>query len=363
MVFKCPILFGRKLFLYSLLFFILIFCGCQNPPTIALQNAKNALESAADAGALRYSEPLYRQAEETLTDGWMEMARQQGRLAPFQNYRIADSLLNQAYALANQAAQQTRDIILEQSLRAQAEQENLLTELRNWREGLDGSLYYYKAEQYWFAADLGARTSERLILSSEYEEAIATIAKSRVSLRKLGSVLAEYANDEKHRRAQARVWVQETLTESRAEGNYAVIVDKYAHKTYLVHGGNLEHTYDCEVGYNSARQKLFSGDGATPEGKYRIVEVRTRGSKYYKALLLDYPNQTDYERFKRNKSKGIISKYARIGKFIEIHGEGGKDRDWTEGCVALENRHMDHLIKFVSEGTPVTIVSRSDQFP
>lgn len=110
-------------------------------------------------------------------------------------------------------------------------------------------------------------------------------------------------------------------------------------------------------------KKLFAGDAATPEGKYKVVRARHTGSSFYKALSLDYPNEHDRKRFEENKRRGIISHKARIGGNIEIHGEGGKNRDWTEGCVALTNADMDHIMKYVSVGTPVTIVRKSDQWP
>jgi len=28
-------------------------------------------------------------------------------------------------------------------------------------------------------------------------------------------------------------------------------------------------------------------------------------------------------------------------RLIEIHGDGGRDRNWTDGCVALSNPHME----------------------
>jgi L,D-peptidoglycan transpeptidase YkuD (ErfK/YbiS/YcfS/YnhG family) len=88
-----------------------------------------------------------------------------------------------------------------------------------------------------------------------------------------------------------------------------------------------------------------------------------RASKYYRALLLDFPNSADKQRFRENKSKGVISSRAGIGKNIEIHGSGSRNEDWTEGCVALSNADMDHLLRHVGAGTPVTIVRRSDQWP
>jgi L,D-peptidoglycan transpeptidase YkuD (ErfK/YbiS/YcfS/YnhG family) len=45
-----------------------------------------------------------------------------------------------------------------------------------------------------------------------------------------------------------------------------------------------------------------------------------------------------------------------IGGLIEIHGNGGKGIDWTEGCIALTDSEMDSVFKIVKVGTPVTIV-------
>jgi len=41
---------------------------------------------------------------------------------------------------------------------------------------------------------------------------------------------------------------------------------------------------------------------------------------------------------------------------IEIHGEGGKGANWTQGCIALKNEDMDELFDLAQIGTPVTIV-------
>ena len=91
--------------------------------------------------------------------------------------------------------------------------------------------------------------------------------------------------------------------------------------------------------------------------KYRVVKKKDRGqSRYHRALLLDYPNAADRERFAAAQRRGEIPRGARIGGLIEIHGEGGRGQNWTEGCVALSNRDMDDLFRRVGTGTRVTIV-------
>ncbi len=340
-----------------------LLLGCQKPPQAALDHARAAVDSAAHAGALRYAETPYRAAEVLMKNGWMEMARQKGRLAPFRNFKLADSLLAQALFKASEAERLAKERQLNLEILALNEISELRTEVMNWREALNGALLLLHAERYWSAAEMGLSISKRLLDEKEYEASIQMVESSRDTLRALGRILADYANAEAHNHSLWNRWVQETIAESQTQGSFALLVNKTAHKAYLLKGGKLFHTYECELGYNSARQKLFQGDGATPEGRYRVVTERARGSKYYKALLLDYPNAADRRRFQENKAKGVISRRAGIGKNIEIHGEGGRQQDWTEGCVALTNKDMDHLLKYVGVGTPVTIVRRSDNFP
>jgi len=268
-----------------------------------------------------------------------------------------------AVQLAQQATRQAQEKVSRLDSLAQNERSELENELRLCREALDGGSWAnFKAERYWSLAEMSLKTSELLQQQGEYEEARQTAEKGRKSVHQLVSLLAEYANDEAKNVVVWRRWVQETLNDSKANGSYAIIVDKAAHKTYLIRAGELVHTYKSELGYNSLHQKLFSGDGATPEGKYKISKVK-RTSKFYRALLIDYPNQTDRNRFSENKRKGIISPYAHIGGLIEIHGNGGQNRDWTDGCVALTDKEMDHIMQYVTVGTPVTIVRRSDRWP
>jgi len=342
---------------------VVLLIPASQPPVSSLEEAKLGLAQARKTGAPKYAEVRYRLAEEQMREGWMEMAHQSGRLAPFRSYRVADSLLSLAVRTALQAGREAESKAPYLDSLARAECTHLRNELFVWRDALNGSLVLFKANDYLSSADLAIRTGQLLIDRGQYTEACQVVAGGKASLNRLSNMLAEYTDAEAQKIAVWRSWVQETLEQSLKRGEYAVIVDKTTHKTHLVRAGNLLRSYDCDLGYNSSHNKLFAGDGATPEGKYEITKVKSRGSKYYKALLLNYPNQTDRKRFEENKKKGIISSHASIGGLIEIHGEGGKNRDWTEGCVALENGEMDDIMKYVTVGTKVTIVRRSDQWP
>jgi murein L,D-transpeptidase YafK len=111
------------------------------------------------------------------------------------------------------------------------------------------------------------------------------------------------------------------------------------------------------LGARSISDKMFAGDRATPEGKYRITKKLAR-SKYHKALLINYPNDEDRRQFEQAKRRGAIPRRAGIGGLIEIHG-GGKDGQ-TYGCVALDNHQMDEIYAIADVNTPVTIVGARD---
>lgn len=349
--------------LIPMVWVVYLFLTPPEPPEILLQSAKLALDTADKAGARRYSEGTYRNAEELVEAGWMEMAHQKGRLAPFRNFHKADSLLLLALKTANDATIQTREYVANLRSLIQVERRDLSEELSSWLEALNGSLAKLSLAQYWSSADFSAKQADRLIVAGEYDEARESMGVSRTWLKRLAESMERYDDQDSEFIKVWRRWVAETVADSRATGGTAIIVDKSKHKLYLVRAGKVIHTYGCELGYNAGHQKMFSGDGATPEGKYRVTAYRPRGSRYYKALNINYPNDFDRKRFADNKAKGIISNRARIGGLIEIHGHGGQGKDWTEGCVALTNKEMDHIMQYVNSGTPVTIVRRSDQWP
>jgi lipoprotein-anchoring transpeptidase ErfK/SrfK len=161
-------------------------------------------------------------------------------------------------------------------------------------------------------------------------------------------------------RRQWKRWIDETIADSRDSGGAAIIVDKLRRRLSLYKGGTRVATFPAELGANGLRQKAHSGDQATPEGRYHIVKLKDgSATRYYKALLINYPNDEDRMRFELRKRRGQIPTRAAIGSLIEIHGDGGQGRDWTNGCIALTNEDMDRLFARVQLGTPVTIVGTS----
>lgn len=205
-------------------------------------------------------------------------------------------------------------------------------------------------------ADLAA--AERLAASGQLVDAIALAERSRLSSLDLDSdhqrLMARF--EDPANRQLWRQWVAETVAESRRRRSNAIVVDKLRATLRVYRSGNLLASYPVELGSRGLERKLQAGDHATPEGRYRVTEVKTGPQTiYYKALLIDYPNAEDRRRYEAARRAGLAGNRG-AGSLIEIHGDGGLGRNWTQGCVALSNSDLDTLWPTVQRGMAVTIV-------
>jgi hypothetical protein len=155
---------------------------------------------------------------------------------------------------------------------------------------------------------------------------------------------------------QVKAWkacAEDTIAEARARGTTVFIVAKLERELAVYRGAKRLAVYGIGLGRFGLSDKLSSGDDATPEGRYRVTK-KYPWTKFYKALLINYPNDEDRKEFARAKKTGVLPASASIGGLIEIHG-GGMD-GVTEGCVAVDNEVMDRLYSLAEVGTSVAIV-------
>jgi murein L,D-transpeptidase YafK len=147
-----------------------------------------------------------------------------------------------------------------------------------------------------------------------------------------------------------------------------IVVYKTDRKLEFYSDQELLRTYRVGLGFSPVADKVREGDGATPEGEFYVF-VKNNKSAYYLSLGVSYPNIEDAERGLRDRlisksqhdvivdairNKKAPPQYTKLGGLIYIHGNGAS-RDWTWGCVALENDDIKELYDAVSVGTPVTI--------
>ncbi len=245
--------------------------------------------------------------------------------------------------------------------RAQIEAATHVVELAEARGTAAGSSREHaRAAQ---AARLRLRKAESLILSRDFEGAL-TAAEDAVALADAAQEGWRRQRDRIADPELRKLWsrqVSETLEVSRRKGLSVVIIDKADHRLIVYRRGRQVAVFKAELGTAGLAPKRHAGDCATPEGRYRVTAVKTGGAtRYYKALLLDYPNSDDRRRYQLERAAGTIEAGVGPGSLIEIHGHGGQGRDWTEGCVALRDDDMDRLLELVAAGTPVTIVGGVD---
>ena len=171
----------------------------------------------------------------------------------------------------------------------------------------------------------------------------------------LGNEFGRYAD-----RGQISGWQQmakDTIAWSRTHQTSAIVVNKADRILTLYRNGQKVLSYPVRLGFNGIREKRYQGDGATPEGRYRISRKRGQGeTQFYRALVLDYPNEEDRRRYRLEQKTGQIPASRAIGGQIEIHGVENQLMAQTLGCVMLENPQMTQLFNRVEKGTPVTIV-------
>lgn len=203
--------------------------------------------------------------------------------------------------------------------------------------------------------------ARRLAEAGRVEQAIAEARASIEEAERVNSGWAEIRArfDRADLTEEWRRWVAQTTAESRRNGTAAIVIYKLDRRLDLLVSGRRVASFEVDLGANGLRRKLFAGDRATPEGRYRVTTVKVGGStRFYKALLIDYPNATDRVRFEEARRRREVPPNRSIGNLIEIHGDGGRNQDWTDGCIALSNADMDRLLARVGVGTPVTIVGK-----
>jgi len=336
-----------------------VVTGRTSAPAIARESARSAVTAARDARAMLWAPEEWAAATAALDAALLETRRNELSLVVLRDYREARDLLREAEAAGNtarQAAMANRETARASALEAveRADEVILATESLTGAVRIDPP-----SRRALRSAKMSLTEARELWDDEQYDEARdradRAVGAVRAARELVATLAARYVDRDQVR--QWRRWKEDTIQWSRRSGGAALLIDKNDRQLTLYVGGKAVETYRAEFGFNHLQQKIRSGDGATPEGRYRIIAKKDRGrSKYYRALEIDYPNDDDRSRFERARRRGHVPANARPGGLIEVHGDGGRGWDWTRGCVALSNRDIDRLYPRVQVGTPVTII-------
>ena len=121
--------------------------------------------------------------------------------------------------------------------------------------------------------------------------------------------------------------------------------------------GKVLSRHRISLGDNPVGTKLKQGDKKTPEGSYNIIDKRS-DPKYYREMLLSYPNSEDRKRSKELgfNAGGGITIHAQVPWNWDGHGNDYTlANDWTNGCMAMTNEGMDIAWNMISLGTVIEI--------
>jgi len=168
------------------------------------------------------------------------------------------------------------------------------------------------------------------------------------------------------------------LREITAQQDIVVVVEKSINKMTVFYQGKPLKSFLCVSGVNSQGDKQRQGDNRTPEGRFFITDKELLNDDPYlghKWMGISYPDiphaqkalENDLISF--NQYQEIVSANEKklqppqdtpLGGWIGIHG-GREDLtkksiNWTEGCLAMQDKDLEELYGLVQYGTPVIIV-------
>jgi len=134
-----------------------------------------------------------------------------------------------------------------------------------------------------------------------------------------------------------------------------VVVYKSRHTMQLLRGNEVIRSYRVALGRNPLGRKCMEGDYRTPEGTY-IIDRRNKESRFHKSLHISYPNDRDLVRARTHRvSPGGKIMIHGLPKGFEDLGDFHFRRNWTKGCIAVNNTEIDEIWRLVADGTPITI--------
>ncbi|PIN88035.1 hypothetical protein COV12_00690 [Candidatus Woesearchaeota archaeon CG10_big_fil_rev_8_21_14_0_10_32_24] len=145
-----------------------------------------------------------------------------------------------------------------------------------------------------------------------------------------------------------------------------IVVEKSRNVLGVYLNNILIKEYDTALGYRPTGDKKKQGDRRTPEGEFYVV-AKNPNSHFNKALLINYPTIEDAQRglkdnlITKREAQLITEKNqncqkppmnTHLGGFVEIHGSGGYDtgKNWTHGCMGLDNEDIDEVFVFAKSG-------------
>ena len=165
-------------------------------------------------------------------------------------------------------------------------------------------------------------------------------------------------------------------TDPRLQSEHLLVLHKAGRRIMHYTKGKITldqdglHCWRVGLGDAPEEHKQAQGDERTPEGWYRTSNRAV--SSYYGAINIHYPNADDAnaafadKRITEAQHQRLIASAQKdempdgstpLGGLILIHGSPkkvpfnplGSKFDWTNGCAAMEDEHIDRLRSILPE--------------
>ncbi len=353
----------KKVFLLVFVFVILaglawLFVNLvPDPPVKELEEARIAIADARSKNSVIYSAKLFKEARSFYDSAMISWKTENRRFILFRDYERVRKFSLLASKKAAEATKRTiaKEKDMKESLKRDIDRLN--SELKAFEKIFTSVPLPMEMKKKNARGKLLLKEAEIAYDKGQYVSGNVKVSEANDYITDSYEVAREKLTNYYRNFSRWQEWTRATINESKANNSYAIVVEKIPGVCHLYYNGVKKYTFEAEFGKNWMGDKVSKGDGATPEGRYRVTKKLQNGStKYHKALMINYPNEQDLEEFRQRVSSGSIPSNSKIGGLIEIHGDGGKGGNWTEGCVALRNPDMDTLFRLVSNGTPVTII-------
>lgn len=134
-----------------------------------------------------------------------------------------------------------------------------------------------------------------------------------------------------------------------------VVVIKSKRTMMLMRDSDILKVYRVALGKQPNGRKIKSGDQRTPEGTY-ILDSRKLHSKFYRAIHISYPNESDIQKAKKlGISPGGDIMIHGLPKKLGSIGRAHRLWDWTDGCIAVTNSEIEEIWNLVPDGISIEI--------
>jgi L,D-peptidoglycan transpeptidase YkuD (ErfK/YbiS/YcfS/YnhG family) len=349
-----------KFFKTALLLLAVFSVGCQAPPVPPeVRNAETQEKDLWRAGAAVFFSQEYSQYTLALREVRRRFESENLRLGWFRDYRRVRRDFEAVLKTGDDLLSRIKDYKSRRLSSLSETASDIRSRMITLRDITLSLSERGNARKELAKGEIYLREAESLMAQARFDEASARISSAEGCVK--DAELAVFAMISRYLDKKQvdiwRKWTEETIAWSKAKGVVVLVVSKLERRLTVYRNGRLVRSYEIGLGFNGLSNKAHSGDNATPEGRYQIIK-KIPSSQYYKALMINYPNEEDLRRFALDKKRGLIPGSVGIGGDIEIHG-GGPD-SLTRGCISMDNKDMDDLYDMVSVGTPIAIVGTNE---